>query len=455
MTLQAKARVEIRNPGGNGPALSLTEADIYFAFTSGVFSYDCLSCGSQCCRGHSYRLEVGQELDHHLRRNTSIRYFTSAEKAQSGLSRGHLVHNWQPACFFLSDEGLCRVQTEAGHDAKPETCRLFPFNHFRLVGSTLLVAPHLNLCPLGVSASLDRTESRHGVLFDEMARQGLGAPIQRCNAPSVGNAEAMALERELLASEPLDFPASAGFDEFVDRQLSITAKHFPSETTPLGVPGSKRILQTALSAWPSEAARSNAELIRVLEAAAPSIRAKLVFLTDPIGKIHVPLGRVPYALLALHTIAALAVDAGMSHITYQTLTKMLVTYEPLILLLAVGDVPHSWTGDASVDFSPLPDPLLQPTYLGVAKDLLRSRQIDAKLPVAELLGRVTVLDDGFGALSRATLIAQRLFGKLEPLSAEPSRHRRRTLRTMAQRTALKYLDGEVLQRAISQTMARR
>lgn len=120
---------------------------LYFAFRSDGFSYDCVSCKAHCCRGHGYSLSTGQELDTQLRLRPSLRMFLSSNDAGTS----YHVSNCAPACFFLTHDNTCSVQVTSGYQAKPETCRLFPFNHFRRVGDFLIILPHVSLCPLKVS----------------------------------------------------------------------------------------------------------------------------------------------------------------------------------------------------------------------------------------------------------------------------------------------------------------
>ncbi len=51
--------------------------------------------------------------------------------------------------FFLTAENRCSVEERAGHDAKPETCRLFPFNNILRPPTTWSGAAREALSPPG------------------------------------------------------------------------------------------------------------------------------------------------------------------------------------------------------------------------------------------------------------------------------------------------------------------
>jgi hypothetical protein len=57
------------------------------------------------------------------------------------------IQNFAPSCFFLEEDGRCRVHAEHGREAKPYICRLFPANQIERAGVLLFVDTHW-LCPL-------------------------------------------------------------------------------------------------------------------------------------------------------------------------------------------------------------------------------------------------------------------------------------------------------------------
>lgn len=158
------------------PPVDIPSDNVYFAFASGRLSYDCVTCNAKCCRGHGYLLQRRDELQRHLAIRPHLKYFIDHAGKES--RRQLLVKNCPPACFFLNTHGLCTLHVEDGYDAKPETCRLFPFNVLRRVANYVVVTPHSSLCPLEISSlGAERPESTHQELLKAMASQGAGVAL--------------------------------------------------------------------------------------------------------------------------------------------------------------------------------------------------------------------------------------------------------------------------------------
>ena len=113
------------------PPVHIDRNDVYFAFPSGAFGYDCVSCGAQCCRGHGYVIHGDRELHPQIQTHAAVRVFLDPCEA---LEEHYHVQTFAPGCFFLTKEGRWQIQIERGFAAKPETCRFFPFNNFFRVG---------------------------------------------------------------------------------------------------------------------------------------------------------------------------------------------------------------------------------------------------------------------------------------------------------------------------------
>ena len=66
--------------------------------------------------------------------------------------RGDAITAFNPRdrCWFLADDGLCRVEVEDGRAAKPASCRLFPFNRVFHIGTTMVVDYNSVICPLQI-----------------------------------------------------------------------------------------------------------------------------------------------------------------------------------------------------------------------------------------------------------------------------------------------------------------
>ncbi len=119
--------------------------DAYFTWPDRRFKYDCRGCGA-CCKGHGIGIDVtAGQLVQLVTRRPEIAAFIRR--------RGDAVTAFNPRdrCWFLADDGLCRVEIEDGRAAKPASCRLFPFNRVFKIGSTLVVDYNSVICPLAVA----------------------------------------------------------------------------------------------------------------------------------------------------------------------------------------------------------------------------------------------------------------------------------------------------------------
>ncbi len=122
----------------------------YFTWPDNRFSYDCRGCGA-CCKGHGIGIDVagGQLVQLVARRPELIGFLRR---------RGDAITAFNPRdrCWFLADDGLCRVEVEDGRAAKPASCRLFPFNRVFRIGGATVIDFNSVICPLRVGASGER-----------------------------------------------------------------------------------------------------------------------------------------------------------------------------------------------------------------------------------------------------------------------------------------------------------
>jgi Fe-S-cluster containining protein len=117
---------------------------VYFTWPDRRFRYECRGCGA-CCKGHGIGLDVaGGQLVQLLARRPAIAAFLRR--------RGEAITAFNPRdrCWFLADDGLCRVEIEDGRSAKPASCRLFPFNRVFRIGAYTIVDYNSVVCPLTV-----------------------------------------------------------------------------------------------------------------------------------------------------------------------------------------------------------------------------------------------------------------------------------------------------------------
>ena len=117
---------------------------IYFTWPDRRFKYECRGCGA-CCKGHGIGIDVaGGQLVQLLARRPALTAFLRR--------RGDAITAFNPRdrCWFLADDGLCKVEVDDGRDAKPASCRLFPFNRVFRIGSYTVVDYNSVICPLHV-----------------------------------------------------------------------------------------------------------------------------------------------------------------------------------------------------------------------------------------------------------------------------------------------------------------
>src|SRR6185295_5858189 len=109
------------------------------------------------------------------------------------------VANAAPGCFFLEQGGLCGIHREYGYSAKPETCRLFPFNDFRRFGSYLAVMPHSGLCPLCLAqGDAAAPLSDHGLLFRQMGLSSFKVPVATVDHQGLRPDQIVSVERAIV-----------------------------------------------------------------------------------------------------------------------------------------------------------------------------------------------------------------------------------------------------------------
>jgi len=125
-------------------AYSRVVEHVYFTWPDRRFRYECRGCGA-CCKGHGIGLDVaGGQLVQLLARRPALTAFLRR--------RGEAITAFNPRdrCWFLADDGLCRIEVEDGRAAKPASCRLFPFNRVFRLGAYTIVDYNSVICPLSV-----------------------------------------------------------------------------------------------------------------------------------------------------------------------------------------------------------------------------------------------------------------------------------------------------------------
>jgi Fe-S-cluster containining protein len=154
----------------------------YFTWPDRRFRYDCRGCGA-CCKGHGIGLDVaGGQLVQLLARRPQLAAFLRR--------RGEAITAFNPRdrCWFLDDDGLCRVEREDGRAAKPASCRLFPFNRVFRLGAYTIVDYNSVICPLvagGDGVSHAEVAAEIAAIADPSV---IGTPLPARDADAEGKA---------------------------------------------------------------------------------------------------------------------------------------------------------------------------------------------------------------------------------------------------------------------------
>lgn len=359
--------------------VSVVRRDVYFSFASGRFAYDCVSCQSKCCRGFGYELQGGTVARAQLAARPALAMFLD-RNAQAG--RSYEVQNLAPACFFLSSAGLCEIHTKQGHNAKPETCRIFPFNSIRRSGHSLVVDPHTGLCPLQIlhpGATSDQSD--HDLLYRSMTAQGLTNPLPEIRSADGSIPDAI-LREQVIRDLSESFLAARTYREFAAAQVALSRRAAGGGTADalLAVERFEEELTTLLGIQPTSAALSNRALVLTMAACTPIVRSHLSFVNAQHSNQYadIPADRLPHFLVAINTLAALAVDAGMQEVTYQTIMSLFGRHRALLTVLAYCDLEMRWRNGTRIPWPLKHDREFEPGYLGVVRGLLPRRAASGK-----------------------------------------------------------------------------
>ena len=438
--------IDIREPGASA---SIPASDVYFAFASGRLSYDCVSCNAQCCRGHGYFITRTRELGSHARR-PGLPLFIGVSDA--GNSSQYYVSNCAPGCFFLSNDGRCQIHAEHGYSAKPETCRLFPFNNLSLLGRFLIVAPHDYLCPLEVvPAGRTNIQSAHATLTAVMSAEGIHATVPRLSLP-VGDLQATIVREQRIVEASERYGGTAEYLPFVEEQIHLSELDDPSAATSPRLVDVVPLLRELLG-LPAAPEAAHPEMVHTLVGTTPFLRSRYLF-SRPNGvpqSSQLEPTRVALAMLCISLIAEAAMLAGMERISFQTLLTIDRSFRPLIWLLAhVNDV-MVWRESVPIVPVTFDLPTLRPRFWQLARGLLPEVQAKKQLTLGTLLLAFTPNDP----IERAIFLrqtARRLAEDIVPIASSRKSARQAAIRTRVQsklqRWALARADDSSLKAAL-------
>lgn len=398
MTKSRCSKIAMSTPENRIQPTQFSEDSTYFTFLDGRLRYDCAKCGAACCRGHGYNVNrlSRREIDRQNRPNLHL--FVSPARSNAEV-QSVLVNNCPPTCFFLDRSGKCEIHLQHGFSAKPETCRLFPFNQFCRAGNVLVVSPHTGLCPLEISPQDSRDDnSRHDVLIQNMRFQGITARVPKCNEPvGLSLQKLLQVERAVLAKSK-EYEAADNYETFAAAQLDLTYslvdgcksqvvdKYAESSLTHVRS-SVESIIDLIGLTLPTDATNDTA-LVRPMVVLTPTIRA--LFVLHPQGRgapsvTPTTMIGLPFLLLGVLLLSAAAKSAGMNVVTAQTIFHLSNSFGPMLLLLSSATQVMVWKPEIRIPLVVHGTEDLQLNYMRVARALLPKQQWRRRRTLAEIL----------------------------------------------------------------------
>jgi hypothetical protein len=359
---------------------------VYFAFPSGVFSYDCATCGAQCCRGHGYTVNGHRELQPQIQTHAEVRFFLDPCDA---LATHYHMQNFAPGCFFLTGDRRCRIQIDRGFDAKPATCRFFPFNGLFRLGTHLVVVPHSQLCPIDVVTPGTSGYSNHGALLRTLSAFGIDDHVHELRPAGLPESNLIALERAIVRLA--ENQAITSYSAFAAAQRVATETELRKTTNNDVIVSKPAVtceqirhnIDNVLGV--SGAVSDDAEVVRLLIAMTPTLRATMVFTTPGDRPSLVDLRTLPSFLLAAHSLSQLAVKAGMERVSYQTVMRVVKDNRALLVLLSQLDSVLMWKPEVPIDLSFGGEKSFRTAFVRIAQALLPDVQRNARSSLGDLL----------------------------------------------------------------------
>ena len=117
---------------------------VYFTWPDRRFRYECRDCGA-CCKGHG----IGS-MSPAASSSSSSRSARSSPRSCAAAATRSPRSTRAIGAGSSRTSGLCRIEVEDGREAKPASCRLFPFNRVFRIGGYTVVDFNSVICPLYV-----------------------------------------------------------------------------------------------------------------------------------------------------------------------------------------------------------------------------------------------------------------------------------------------------------------
>jgi len=303
---------------------------IYFSFLNGILDYDCSSCDAPCCRGAQLGIGRSRELVALLSISPALALF--AEPDFSGSPLPSLLCPVD-ACWFLDQRNRCRLEWAVGREAKPASCRLFPFHQIRVAGDHLVVMPHF-LCPLQVAdAPTTDGPHSHDEICLEMHRAGVprDGHLRMPRPPDMAWQDAMPIERRVrdLGARHLH---DEDYVDYAQEQDFITLGTL-GET--LAMDSTNRLRNSVAQLLDATTAPSQ-RTVRDLVALTPYLR---------IRGVEVPRRAMPGVLASLSVLLGVLEGMPGTRMSPRTIVQVFEHRLPLLYVLGhFGEVPSLKSG---------------------------------------------------------------------------------------------------------------
>jgi hypothetical protein len=248
------------------------------------------------------------------------------------------------------------------------------------VGSTLVVAPHSTLCPLGVvRAGQSSPVSDHQTLLSDLQLRPIEASVGAARAISGDEGSAIALEREIAAISDY-FLKRHDFAGFCAAQLRLVDEWRARHPASAGSRDHEIVisqyavrLEAVLGGAPTPATWQSSSLTTSLISTGPFVRSQMVFENPALPAHYLDQEQVPLAVYALGTLMAFAFEAGLDHLTFQSIARTLKANKSLVQLLGWLNEGMVLRQDRSVSFAGSHSATAQLTLVKILRRLLPGR----------------------------------------------------------------------------------
>jgi hypothetical protein len=262
------------------------------------------------------------------------------------------------------------------------------------------------MCPLEVLPVNSRSPlSDHRSLLGAMTSRGIASEVTLRRAILGDPDRAIALERRICElSELYIDPAAGTFHEFIDAQVAITRDAQTYDARSTGASSNSVCASTLtehaarlLGVNLQEIVPFDDEVDRTIIALTPYLRSEFVFARraphqQESEAMSIAVDRVPGLILGLRFMARLAVRAGMTNVTFQTVTGLLRRFNALIWCIAhAADVLVWRSGLMPFAMEARQKPFAS-RYVRIIRDLMPSRQQKRACALVDVLCRHAAWD---------------------------------------------------------------